>query len=66
MAQWLGALTTDPMVRVLSPWHDQTFSQSEESHQLSVIPGIGITRCGHIERKNSISISVQKLPSDAR
>ena len=52
MAQLLEALTTDPRVRGSSPWHDQTFKQSEESRQLSVIPGMGITRCGHIERKD--------------
>ena len=52
MAQLLEALTTDPRVRGSSPWQDKTFTQSEESCQLSVIPSIGITRCGHIERKN--------------
>ena len=44
MAQLLEALTTDPRVRGSS----QTSIQSEESRQISVIPGIGITRCGHI------------------
>ena len=48
MAQLLEALTTDPRVCDSSPWHDQTFTQSCE---LSVIPGVGIARCGHIERK---------------
>ena len=54
MAQLLGALTTDPTVLICgsSPWRDQTFTQSRESGQLSVIPGIGITRCGPIERKD--------------
>ena len=46
------ALTTDPRVCGSSLWHDQTFTKSEESHQLSAIPGVGITRCGHIERKD--------------
>ena len=52
MAQLLEALTIDPMVRGSSPGHDQTFNQSEDSRQLSVIPGVGITRCGHIKRKD--------------
>ena len=30
----------------------KTFTQSEESSQLSEIPGVGIMRCGHIERKD--------------
>ena len=47
-----SALTTDQRVRGPSSWHDQTFTQSEESRKLSVIPGVGITRCGHIERKD--------------
>ena len=51
MAQLLDALTTDPRGRGSSPWHDKTITKNEESHKLSVIPGIGITRCGHIERK---------------
>ena len=33
--------------------HSQlSFTQSEEIRQLSVIPGVEITRCGHIERKD--------------
>ena len=28
------------------------FTEGEESEQLSVIPGAGITRCSHIERKD--------------
>ena len=52
MAQLLEALTTDPRVRDSSPWPDQTFTQSGESRQLSVIPSLGITRCGHLERKD--------------
>ena len=44
MAQLLEALTTDQKVRGLSPWHDQTSTQSVQSGQLSVIPGVGITR----------------------
>ena len=52
MAQLLEELATNPRVRGSSPWHDQTITKSEESRQLSVIPGIGITRCGHIERKD--------------
>ena len=36
-----------------SPWHDQTLTKSEESRQLSVgISGLGIMRCGCIERKD--------------
>ena len=31
MAQFLEALTTNPRVSGLSPWHEQTFTQSEES-----------------------------------
>ena len=31
VARLLGALTTDPRVRGSSPWHGQTFTQSEES-----------------------------------
>ena len=53
MAQLLEALTTDPRVRGSSPWHDQTLTKSEESRQLSVgISGLGIMRCGCIERKD--------------
>ena len=52
MAQLLEGLSTYPKGRGLSPWHDQTYTQSEESHQLSVIPGIEIIRCGHIEWKD--------------
>ena len=52
MAQLLEALTMDLRVSGSSPWHDQTFSKSEESRQFSVIPGLGITTCGHIERKD--------------
>ena len=52
MARLLGALFTDPRVRGSSPWHDQTFTQSEEGRQLSIIPGVGIMRCGHIEMKD--------------
>ena len=37
-----------------SPWHDQTLIQSEESRQLSVIPGIGIMRCGNIKRNRTL------------
>ena len=52
MAQLLEALTTDPRIRDSSPSPDQTFTQSVESRQLSVISGLGITRYGHIERKD--------------
>ena len=53
MAQLLEAMITDPRVRGSSPKHDQTFTQSEESRHHSVgIPGVGIARCGHIERKD--------------
>ena len=31
MAQFLEALTTNPRVSGLSHWHEQTFTQSEES-----------------------------------
>ena len=52
MAQWLGSLTTDPRVFCLSPGHDEMVIQSEDSRQPSVIPGVGITRCGHNEKKD--------------
>ena len=52
LGQLLEALTTDPRVRGSSPWHEQTFTKSVESRQLPVIPGVGITWCGHIERKD--------------
>ena len=52
MAQLLEALATDARVRGLSPWRDQTFTQSGESRQLSVIPGVGIKRRGHMELKD--------------
>ena len=61
MAQLLEALTTVPKVCGSSPWLDQTSTQSEESHQLSVLPGIGITRCGHIETRTLLD--KQKLLS---
>ena len=48
----LESLTTDPRVRGSSPWHDKIFPRSEESRQLSVIPGVGITRYGQIDRKD--------------
>ena len=52
MAQLLEALNTDPRVRGSgSFWHDQTFTQNEECRQLPVIPGLGITWFGHIERR---------------
>ena len=35
-----------------NPGHDQTLTDSEGSRQLSGIQGVGIKRCGHIERKN--------------
>ena len=55
MAQLLEALTTDPMVSRSSPlampgWHDQTFTWSEESRQLSVFPGEAIACSVHIEK----------------
>ena len=46
------SVTTDPRVPGSSLWHDQTFTQREESHQLSVIPGVRIARCGQIKRKD--------------
>ena len=52
IGQLLEALTSDQRVLDSSSWHDQTFSQSEESRQVSVIPGVGIMRCGHTERKD--------------
>ena len=52
MAQLLEDLTTYTRVCGSSPWHDQTLTHSEGSHQLSVIPGVGIMRRGHIERKD--------------
>ena len=50
---WMrGWLSADYRPKGCGSWHDQTFTQSEESRKLSVIPGVGITRCGHIERKD--------------
>ena len=40
------------MVSGSSPTSAKLSLKSEESHQLSAIPGVGITRCGHIERKD--------------
>ena len=40
----------DAMFSGLNP--PSSFTKIEESRQLSVIPGAGITRCGHIERKD--------------
>ena len=45
-------LCIDPMVSGSSPTQAKHILRSEESRQLSVIPGVGITRCGHIERKD--------------
>ena len=56
MAQLLAALTTDPKVRGSSPLYNKTFTQNEESRQLSVIPGVGITRCCHIKRKDQDTV----------
>ena len=56
MAQLLEAPTTDPRVRGSSPWHDQTITKSEESRQLSVIPGIGTTR-GNCSKSISFLVS---------
>ena len=39
------------MVRGLNFCVSFIFSWIEERHQLSVIPGLGIIRCGHVERK---------------
>ena len=44
-------LRIDPMVSGSSPTSAE-LSLSEESRQLSTIPDVGITRCGHIERKD--------------
>ena len=52
MAELLEGPTTDPRVCGSSPWPDRTFTQSGESRQLSAIPGVGITRYGHIKRKD--------------
>ena len=41
-------LRIDPMVNGSNP----TSSKSEEGCQLSVIPGVRMTRCGHIETKD--------------
>ena len=41
----------DPMVSGSNPSSAKP-SLNEESRQLSVIPGAGVTRCGHIERKD--------------
>ena len=42
------------MVRLLriDPVASGSSEESEESRQLSVIPDVGITKCGHIERKD--------------
>ena len=44
-------LRIDPMVSGSSLTLAQLSTKSEESHQLSVIAGVRIMRCGHIERK---------------
>ena len=44
-------LCIDPMVSGPHPTSAK-LSLSEESRQPSVITGVGITRCGHIERKD--------------
>ena len=54
---WLADLNKvedDSVVRGADyrPNFHQNFTQSGESRQLSVISGVGITRCGHIERKD--------------
>ena len=36
--------------------HDQTFTHSEESRQLSATPGVGTTRHCHIERKDQTAL----------
>ena len=71
MAEWLGRSTLDQ--RVVGSSHSPDLLQKcEESIcQLSVIPGKkakGITRCGHIERKDqgrtaSISLVLFSGPS---
>ena len=40
----------------------RNLTQSEESRQLSVIPGMGITKCGHIKEKPNIG-KEKKLPA---
>ena len=44
-------LRFDPMVSGSNP-QEAKLSQSEESRKLSAIPGLGITRRGHIESKD--------------
>ena len=44
-------LHIDPMVSGSNPPSAAAFAYSEESCKLSVIPGIGIMRLGHVERE---------------
>ena len=45
-------LRAEPMVNDSNPISARTTTSSEESHQFSVIQGLGLTRCGHIEMKD--------------
>ena len=46
----VGFLRIDPMVSGSSPTSAKLWLRV--SHKLSVIPGVGIMRCGHIKRKD--------------
>ena len=46
-------LVNDPMLTDLSSSSHGTSTQSENSQQLSVIPGVGIMRYDHIEGEGS-------------
>ena len=45
-------LRIDPMVRGSNPPSAKLSLRVRKNRQLSVIAGVGITRCGHIERKD--------------
>ena len=45
-------LRIDPMVSGSNPPSAKLVLKSAECCQLYVIPGVGIMRCGHIERKD--------------
>ena len=45
-------LRIDPMVSGSNPPSAKLSLRGRKNRQLSVIAGVGITRCGHIERKD--------------
>ena len=53
-------LRIDPVVNGSSPTAAATSTYSEESRQLSVIPGVGITSCGHIQRQDWTLLDKQR------